>query len=200
MKPFSIQETATLIQAARKGSDDAIDTLFRRYWPIVLRIVELRTKTRIRGDPGAEDIAQESLVEAFEGLGRFEQRSDGDFRNWLARIVENNIRDDYRRKHAQKRGGGRVRRFADLNESSLSESVFAGNDPTPSANIREAELEQRLEHVIAHELPEDEREVIILRRICLMSYEEIAVSMGHAGPSTSRSLYSRAMKRLRTAL
>jgi RNA polymerase sigma-70 factor (ECF subfamily) len=193
-------ETLQFIQAARRGDREALNALFARYYPVTMRIVELRLGRRIRGNVESEDLVQESLLEVFKGLDHFEMRSDGDFRNWLARIVENNVRDRFRRVVAVKRGGGRERRFADLTSSSLSASLLPGATATPSVQASANELEERIEHVMMNVLQDPYREVLILRKLCGMSYEEAAKSMGYESTSTVRSLYTRAMDKLRQCL
>ena len=193
-------DTVDLIQAARRGDRTALDALFARYYPVTMRIVELRLGRRIRGNVESEDLVQESLLEVFKGLDHFEMRSDGDFRNWLARIVENNVRDRFRRVTGAKRGGGRGRGFADLTSSSLSASLLAETYATPSVQASANEFEARIEHVMMNVLQDPYREVLILRKLCGMSYEEVAKSMAYESTSTVRSLYTRAMEKLRVCL
>ncbi len=79
---------------------------------------------------------QESLLDAFRAIDQFRHRSEGSFRNWLARIVENNVRDHARRGGALKRGGGKVRVFRDLYESSSAGPELPGRDASPSQVAR----------------------------------------------------------------
>jgi RNA polymerase sigma-70 factor (ECF subfamily) len=200
MNDQKLEHTIDLILAARGGDKRALDGLFERYYPLVVRIVELRLRRRIRGHEETEDIVQDSLLDLFKGLDHFEMRSEGDFRNWLATIVANNIRDRFRRANADKRGSGRELRHADLAPESLSTAIFASKEPSPSQNAHAAELEERIERAIMNDLEDPHREVIILRKLCGMSYEEIAKAVGHGNTSSSRALYTRAMEKLRKCL
>jgi RNA polymerase sigma-70 factor (ECF subfamily) len=155
---------------------------------------------RLRDDPEVEDLCQETLLDAFRDLHGFRYTSPGDFRNWLARIAENNVRDHFRRGRTQKRGEGFVRMNCELESSSLTESIFPGKEPRPSENARKDELEERIEHALAHEIGERYREAILLRDLCRMSYEEIAAKMGYSGASTARALYTRAKQKLKECL
>jgi RNA polymerase sigma-70 factor (ECF subfamily) len=192
-------ETIELIRCARQGDRSALDALFARYYPITTRIAELRLGRKIRGNPESEDIVQESLLDVFKGLDHFEMRSDGDFRNWLARIVENNIRDRFRRAGAEKRGAGRELRLAECT-TSQSDCLLRAGDPSPSGQAMANELDERLDHALMNVLEDPYREVIILRKFCGMSHEEVAKCMGYGSTSTARSLYTRAKERLRGAL
>ena len=95
-----------LLRAYRARRDrESLDRLFRACYPLVLRIVELRLRRRVRGDREAEDFVQEALLQVLRELHRFAPRTEGEFRNWLATIVENDLRDHQR--HRRDRGGAR---------------------------------------------------------------------------------------------
>ena len=72
-----------LVKAAQAGDADAIDTLVRRYQVRMFNFA----RTLTGGDGDAEDLAQETFIRAFRGLGRF--RGESSFKNWLYRIAVN---------------------------------------------------------------------------------------------------------------
>jgi RNA polymerase sigma-70 factor (subfamily 1) len=191
--------TFELVRAAQAGDRRALEDLFARYLPRVRQIVALRMGRRLRELEDVDDVAQDVLLKAFQGLERFEQRSEGAFRNWLAACVECEIADKARRAGARKRGGGKVRRFADCESGLLISSVFAGREPTPSAVARARELAERIEEALIA-LPRHHREVVILRNLCEMSYEEIAETMALGSAQTARKAVSRALRKLKESL
>jgi RNA polymerase sigma-70 factor (subfamily 1) len=193
-------DTLALIRSAREGDRSALDALFLRHYPTAMRVAELRLGRRLRQNLEVEDVVQDAMCRAVRALDGFTTRSDADFKNWLARIVENTVRDLGRRAVAAKRGEGQERRFADLSSTALTASVFPAGGSTPSKHAAAEELEQRMEHILAHELDEPHREVILLRKMCGMSHEEIAKTMGYDKVSTVRSLFTRAMEKLHQAL
>ena len=195
----SLMQTTCLVRSAKAGDRQALEDLFARYLPRVRQIVALRLGERQRRFIEAEDIVQEAFLKALQGLERFEHRSEGSFRNWLARCVECEIVDSVRRLKARKRGGGKVRLFGDFCTESLFSSVFAGREPTPSKVAEAREAEERIEEAIL-ELPEHYREVIILRQLCEMSYAEVASLMGFVQEETARKACSRAIQKLKRAL
>src|SRR5262245_24040388 len=171
MAPPRPASTLDLVRAYRETRDEkALEALFRRCYPLALRIVELRLRRRLRGNREAEDIVQDSLLDVFLGLEHFSLGSEGEFRNWMARIVENNVRDHFRHLRAAKRGGGRVVHFADLPSGSLKDLV--ADLPAPGAELGAAELEARIEHVLMNVLADPYREVLVLRKLCALSYQE----------------------------
>lgn len=82
---------AELIASARRGSDDALEALFRRYWPLAWQWAYALTGNRSRAD----DLAQEAFVRAVASLARFD--AERPFRPWLKRILLNAGIDELRR-------------------------------------------------------------------------------------------------------
>jgi RNA polymerase sigma-70 factor (ECF subfamily) len=81
-----------LIVLARKGSIDAVEALFDRYWPHVWR-----TAYAVTADRGlADDAAQEAIEKAFGALDRFDETRP--LGPWLKRIAVNRAVDQLRRR------------------------------------------------------------------------------------------------------
>lgn len=192
--------TLGLVRTAKSGDERALNALLQRYYPLVLRIAELRLQRRFRGHSDVEDVAQETLLDAFQSFASFEQRTEGGFRRWLSSIVENNIRDFIRRGEAQKRGGDRVRRMADLGSTVVSRAVMAADGKTPSQIVSDTELEECVMDAMTHDLAEVDREIIIHRKLYDMPFKEIAQVMDYGSVASARVRYSRAMDRLRRAV
>jgi RNA polymerase sigma-70 factor (ECF subfamily) len=79
-----------LIRAAQRGSEAAMEELFRLHWPRAQRAAFLVVHDRA----AAEDIAQEAFLSALRALGRFDRRRP--FGPWLHRIVVNRAIDHAR--------------------------------------------------------------------------------------------------------
>ena len=196
MQPDSLDDTLGLLAQVRHGIDGAADTLLERYRERVTRVVSLRLRRRRRDLLAIEeDLVQETLLDAFRGLPEFRLESEGAFMAWLARLAENNLNDAARRALAEKRGGGSERRMADLRNSDLSTSIFAGEEPTPSQWAMGKELEEQLEDALLG-LPERQRRAIELRRLCGASFELLARELELGSESSARGLFSRAMAAL----
>jgi len=80
-----------LILFARKGSTEAVEVLFDRYWTYAWRAAYAVTADRALAD----DAAQEAIEKAFRSLGRFDESRP--FAPWLKRIVVNRAIDHLRR-------------------------------------------------------------------------------------------------------
>lgn len=187
--------TLGLIEGARRGEPAALEELFTRLLPRVRKIVALRMGCRESELWEREDLVQETLLEAFRDLARFEPRHEGALCHWLATLVRNNLADHRRRRTAQKRDVGRVERRGAEGSSFLADSVLGRDEDTPSRLATAAELEQRVEGALLA-LDEPKRRVIELRKLCELPFDEIARELGFGSESSARSLYSRALAEL----
>lgn len=187
------------MRAARDGDRLALEALFTRYLPWVVETVALRFGRRRQDANAIEDLAQESLMDAFCSIDRFRERSEGSFRNWLARIVENNVRDQERRRNTLKRGGGRLRVFRDLYETSQEGPALPGSDASPS-QVASAHQNAELVEGALLRMAEKQREILILRDRCGMSFEEVAAEIGLKNAESARTTYRRALQAFAVAL
>src|SRR5437588_10669360 len=89
----------SLIAGARAGSENDLETLFRRHWPRAYRAAFLI----VHDHAAAEDIAQEAFLAAVRHLDRFDRRRR--FGPWLGAIVANRA-IDWARARAAKRESG----------------------------------------------------------------------------------------------
>jgi RNA polymerase sigma factor (sigma-70 family) len=193
-------QTLLELRAAQAGDRAAAEQLFTRYRDRLLEVVSLLLARR-RSDlcEDEEDIVQESLLAAFLNLEEFEPRSEGAFLHWLSTIAENKLRSAFQRERTRKRGEGRVRRRADLPDSFLLSSLFPGMEPTPSQAAGTQELLERVESAVIA-LPERERRMFVMRRLCGLSFEELAEEAGLGSAASARKLYSKVLAHLSARL
>jgi RNA polymerase sigma-70 factor (ECF subfamily) len=110
----------------------------------------------------AEDVVQETLLGAFRGLRGFEGRSS--VKTWLTSIL-------IRQTAMRRRSAGR-RLAASLESVPEAESGPSASPPTEATDTR-------IDMMAAiQELSPDHREVIVLREINGLSYEEMAEALG----------------------
>jgi len=188
--------TRDQVEAAQAGDEAALDDLFRRYLPRVTRLVAARLGKQWAELAGEEDLVQESFVDALKALREGKVTTDGDFCNWMATCVQNNIRDEFRRAHAGRRDRKKVRRQADMSQTFLTETILGAEEATPSQFALARETEERLEAALSGLSPVY-REVISLRAYCGMSYRQIAETMGLPSENTANVLFLRARAELR---
>jgi RNA polymerase sigma-70 factor (ECF subfamily) len=147
-----------LVRAASAGDTEAFGELVRRYQA---QVVNLARALAMRAD--AEDLAQETFIRAYRGIGRF--RGESSFKTWLYRVALNVIRS-----HAAERS-----RWAPLRGSTLD--VRPGESPAmaaPGAGIEERLLRRDAIDRALAALPLDLRSAVVLRDVQGLEYKEIA--------------------------
>ncbi|HSG81743.1 MAG TPA: RNA polymerase sigma factor [Gemmatimonadota bacterium] len=120
---------------------------------------------QITGAPdAARDVAQDGVLRFFQHLDRFDSSRPLD--PWLYQIVRNRARDLMRRE--------RVRRHESL-DAWLEQGHPEAADPAadPAADAERHDLQRRVWRAIS-QLPEDHREIFVLRDYHDLSYREIA--------------------------
>lgn len=144
--------------------------------------------TRNRHD--AEDLTQESCQRAYAAYESFEKTNA---RAWLLTIV----RHCYLNQQQKEKSRGDVVYLDALLADSKTPASLQHND-TPEQQILR-QHEKHMLHETLKELPEDFREIIILRELEDLSYNEIAQILGCA-VGTVMSRLSRARDKLRACL
>jgi RNA polymerase sigma-70 factor (ECF subfamily) len=120
----------------------------------------------------AEDLLQELFVRVVRMIEQYEH--DGRFEAWLFRIATNLIRDRVRRVKRTPGLGAQPRKAEDGDP--LEELPDAATDQ-PDGALDRAEQIDRLQTALA-QLPEAEREVIMLRHFSQLPFKEVADAMG----------------------
>jgi RNA polymerase sigma-70 factor, ECF subfamily len=197
MTKADVDDTVALVHEAQKGSREALERLFERFAPFVRRIVMLRLGGAPARRDDVDDLVQDALLRAYESLETFGTFAGSDFRKWLARCARCAVFDDYKRVRALKRGGGRlVRNFTEWGSDYFTSSLLRGKGETPSQYAR---VKEREEEIFAALQAMEERHcrVILYRKFCDLSYEEIAEALGLGDAANARALCHRALKRLK---
>jgi RNA polymerase sigma-70 factor, ECF subfamily len=91
-----------LVREAQRGSEEALERLFRMHWSRAHRAAYLI----VRDESAAEDIAQEAFLSAIRSLDRFDRRRP--FAPWLHRIVVNRAIDHARARKLRQETGVEV--------------------------------------------------------------------------------------------
>ncbi len=178
-----------LVTRIRGGDQAAFDELYRRYHDQLLFVVRVRLGPGLRRWLQSEDIFQSVARDALTALGRFEYRGPGSLDRYLETMVLNKIRDRSDTFGSQKRAGA-----VPLTEAHLAE-LTDGDDKLPG--YLDDERFGRLERCL-QVLPEEMREILLLRKVDGLSSREVAEQTGRSDAAV-RKAYSRALARL-TAL
>ena len=174
------------IDAAREGDPLAFEQLIHLYEKRVFAL----TRRMCKNPADAEEAAQETFLAAWQGLRFF--RGESSFSTWLYRLASNACVDLLRKEGRHQAAAG-----PSLNDEEVVLEI-PDEAPTPHALVEQAELKEQIEAGLAA-LPEEYREVLILREIHQQSYDEIAEILS-LDLGTVKSRINRGRKRLRKFL
>ncbi len=181
---------AEAIRGAQQGNATSFDGLVDAYAPRLFGFLYRLTGSRQE----SEDLLQEVFLRLVRTIEAYTH--DGRFDAWLFRIAANLVRDRVRKV---RRSGKFVSGSSDSSDDgngSLIESIEAEE----SDGARRLELSEEVEALnrALAELPEAEREVVVLRHFSQMSFKEIAeatdvplgtaLARGHRGLAKLRKL------------
>lgn len=180
-----LQEKAW-IDAAREGDQRAFEQLIHLYEKRVFAL----TRRMCKNPADAEEAAQEAFLAAWQGLRFF--RGESSFSTWLYRLASNACVDLLRKEGRHQAAAG-----PSLNDEEVVLEL-PDEAPTPHALAERAELREQIEQGL-DSLPEEYREILILREIHQQSYDEISEILS-LDLGTVKSRINRGRKRLRKFL
>lgn len=194
--------------------DDGVDDLLRRagagdaaarqrllifYEDRLRNLVAVRLDRRVAARVGASDIVQEALVEADRRLDEYLRDRPIPFYPWLRQFAWKRLIDMHRHhQRAQRRSVDREERFGpDLpgESTAMLADRLVATQTSPSVRMIRAEQRQALTAAMER-LADRDREILVLRYLEQMSFEEIAAVLGlNLGAVKMRHV--RALDRLR---
>ncbi len=185
---MTAQEEARLIRRVLDGDADAFEPLVREHQTKVYHLAY----RMLGNEEDAADAAQEALIRAYTSLSGF--REESRFSSWLYRLTNNVCLDMLRRRGRQ----NTVSLVTEDEDGEETEREIPDESADPALLAERAEDARLVREAIAS-LPPDCREILTLREIGGLSYEELAAAL-QLEPGTVRSRLNRARKKLRDAL
>jgi RNA polymerase sigma-70 factor (ECF subfamily) len=187
-----------LLEEAQAGDTATLGRLlelYRRYLSLLARV---QIGQRLRGKVDASDLVQETFLEAHRNFARFRGASEPELVRWLRQILAARMADLLRRYlGTQGRDVRLEREIADgLDHSSaLLDRGLVAPQSSPSQQASRREQAVLLADALA-QLPEDYREVLVLRHLEGLTFPEVAGRMGRSLDSVEK-LWLRGLARLR---
>lgn len=195
------RDTGRLLALARSGDRAALGQLLERYRSYLSLLARVQIGRRMQGKLDVADVIQETYLEAHRGVGQFRGSTEVQFLAWLRQILVGILANQVRRYFGTKRRDIRLERELQdgLDHSSVnlgSQLIAPQSSPSSQASRREQAV---LLADAMEELPEDYREVIILRQLEGLTFPQVALRMGRTEDSV-KNLWARALVRLRRLL
>jgi RNA polymerase sigma-70 factor (ECF subfamily) len=194
----STSNLSPLFDVLRDGDPAARTKILARYRSWLQLLARMQIDGRFRGKFDASDIVQQTLLEACRDLPQFRGGTEAELLAWLRQVLAHVLGHAFRRYAGTQQRD--LAREVSL-EQSLAQSsqrlddMLAASGSSPSQQAVRHEQEVLLAEVLAR-LPDDYREVLILRNLEGLSHEEIAARMGR-GVGAVRMLWVRALTRVR---
>ena len=188
------------LERARAGDLQARDQLFavcRSYLGLVARA---SVEPWMRAKVDASDLVQQTMLDAHRDFARFRGETDQEWLAWLRQILNHNKCDAVRHYgSAGKRAARREVRIHEIDEDSSQPGIEV---PSPGDSPSQIALHNERELLVAEamtQLSDDHREVIILRNLQRLSFDEVAHQLGRTRPA-AQMLWMRAMQNLKSKL
>ncbi len=185
-----LENETTLVAEAQAGNAEAFVTLLNQCNKYVFRVALNITENR----QDAEDVLQETILNAYTQLGGF--RGESRFYTWLVRIAVNEALKKVRKRSAERQVS--LDEPVETDEKSLMPREIEDWGDNPEKRYAQTELQQILTETLERLEPQF-RVVFVLRDVENFSTEETATMLGMSVPAVKSRLL-RARLRLRERL
>ena len=187
-----------LLREARAGDAATLGRLLELYRRYLALLARVQIGHRLQGKVDASDIVQETFLEAHRNFPRFRGTSEGELVRWLRQILAANLADLLRRYlGAQGRDVRLEREIEDAFDRSsvLLDRGLVAQQSSPSQQAARREQAVLLADAL-DQLPDDYRDVLVLRHLEGLTFPQVAERMGRSLDSVEK-LWMRGLARLR---
>jgi RNA polymerase sigma-70 factor (ECF subfamily) len=190
-----------LVRRARQGDDQGREQLFAACRDYLGRMAHTQVESWLRAKVDASDLVQQTLFEAHRDFDRFQGATGGELLAWLRRILTHNALDLVRQYHGTAKRQARREiglRGAGDDSAFIGAAEPASPGPSPSEEVIRRDDQLRVAAALAQLAP-DYRDVIVLRNLERLPFDDVARLLGRSRPA-AQMLWMRAMKKLQEAL
>lgn len=154
-----------LVSEYIQGSENALGTLIERHNQRIFSFIF----SKVYDKEISNDIFQDTFVKVIKTLKAGKYNEEGKFLPWVMRIAHNLVIDHFRK-------GNRMPKFNDNGEFSIF-SVLSDDALNAETKIIKSQVETDVRSLV-DELPDDQREVLLMRMYNDMSFKEISENTG----------------------
>ena len=161
MKTFSQATDTQLVKAFQQGQGQALEVLVNRYKDKIYSSILFLVKDKYL----AEDLFQDVFIKVIDTIRNNRYTEEGKFLPWALRIAHNLCVDHFRK----------VKRSPAIKTSDDRDifEVLNMNDESPETKMMQGQSHDRVRRLVDM-LPDEQREVIVLRHYADLSFKEIA--------------------------
>jgi len=192
---------ARLLLAARQGNEQALGELLEHFRSYLELLARLEIGRRLQTKIDTADVVQDTYLDVHRSFSNFRGSSEKEFVAWLRSIFATRLSMLLRRYLGTQGRDLRREQGLEINLDQTSQllerGLFAeGNTPSQSVMMREQGV--LLAEALAR-LPEDYREIVMLRHLEDLPFAEVAARMNRSVDSVQK-LWVRALARLRSLM
>ncbi|HNY15731.1 MAG TPA: sigma-70 family RNA polymerase sigma factor [Bacteroidales bacterium] len=151
-----------LIQRFIKGEQSCFDQIIHRHKNKVFAYISMY----IRDQALAEDLFQDTFMKVIQSVRTGKYQDNGKFLSWVMRIAHNLIIDHFRR----------IKQMNTVSNDDYESDLF-NSKKLADANVEDDIIRRQIQKDVRKMitmLPDDQREVVILRHYAGLSFKEIA--------------------------
>jgi RNA polymerase sigma-70 factor (ECF subfamily) len=161
MKNLSQKSDNQLVQSFNEGNNRALEVLIERYKDKIFSTILFLVKDKYL----AEDLFQDSFIKIIDTIRNNRYTEEGKFLPWAMRIAHNLCVDHFRKLK-------RTPAVKTSDDKDIFE-MYSFNEESSEKNMIQEETNDRVRKILNY-LPEEQREVIVLRHFGEMSFKEIS--------------------------
>ena len=160
-----VQSDHELLQRYINGDEKALAFLLKKHQRKLFSFILMRMKDRAL----AEDIFQDTFYKVIDSLNAGKYNEEGKFLPWVMMIANNLCMDHFRRNK-------RMQIFSDCEGRELHNLGLTADESKEEKLMREQNIQQV--KLLIELLPDDQKEVLILRHYAGLSFKDIAEMTG----------------------
>lgn len=162
---YELLTDASLVSIYIKGDENALETLINRHKQKIYSFIY----SKILDRDLAEDVFQDTFIKVIKTLKKGSYNEEGKFLPWVLRISHNLVIDHFRKN-------SRMPKFNNTDDFNIF-SVLGDSALNAEKSIIKDQVENDVRRII-DELPDDQRQVIMMRMYRDMSFKEISEKTG----------------------
>ncbi len=156
---------STLVSDFIKGNENSLEVLIKRHKQRLYSFIYSKVLNR----DIAEDVFQDTFIKVIRTLKKGNYNEEGKFLPWVMRIAHNLVIDHFRKTN-------RMVTFKNTDEFDIFSVIGDGN-----LNAEKKMIQEQIHtdvRALIEELPEEQKEVLIMRMYRDMSFKEISENTG----------------------
>jgi RNA polymerase sigma-70 factor (ECF subfamily) len=192
---------AHLLRRAKEGDGAALGQLLESYRAYLTVLARVQIGRRLQGKVGASDVAQEAFLGAYRDFAQFRGSTERELLGWLRGILASLLANLVRHYAGTRRRDIRLERqlARELDQSAQAlDSGLAAPGSSPSQQVMRRERAVLLAEALGR-LPEELRELLILRHLEGLTFPQVAERTGRTVDSLKKR-WPRALAALRRAV